>query len=179
MIYMQNMLFRLNCKLVYCFIVLLFWSEHTILQDILITARMRFIFMFTFKRTSIIIEVMPRTESQSLIFKKFLKNFCIASIKESLRPLMPKSVLNCDDAIVMAAALVKPNITGMLMKSIKKPKCNTPIAVIRHPLRKHSRTYWKFKNSLLHEFPKILKSKLWFNTYSTIMTISSDILLNK
>lgn len=61
-------------------------------------------------------------------------------MKESLLPLIPRSVPNCEAAMMIAAAFEKPQITGMLIKSTRKPSCNIPIAVIMHPDKKDIRT---------------------------------------
>lgn len=75
-------------------------------------------------------------------------------MKESLLPLIPRRVPNCEAAMMIAAAFEKPQITGMLIKSTRKPSWNIPIAVIMHPDKKDMSTcktyyniYIKYKTS--------------------------------
>lgn len=56
--------------------------------------------------------LMPRTVSHNLYSEKFRKEKF---------PEIPTSGFNCEEAMLIAAAAVKPVITGNDMKSSKKP----------------------------------------------------------
>lgn len=64
---------------------------------------------------------MPSKVSWYRISWRFSKIFITESRKFSVVPLMPRSDLNCEEAMLIAAAEVKPVITGSDMKSNKKP----------------------------------------------------------
>lgn len=54
-------------------------------------------------------------------------------------PLIPKMSFICDDKIIKATALVKPDDTGPDTKSIRKPRPKKPISSSVRPDRKQSR----------------------------------------
>lgn len=64
---------------------------------------------------------MPSRVSSYRISWRFLKIAIRESRKLSLLPEIPKSDLNWEDAMLIAAAAVKPVITGSDMKSSRKP----------------------------------------------------------
>lgn len=86
------------------------------------------------------IQLTPSTVSHNFILLICLTTLRIESKKVSVLPSIPKSVCSCDAAIIIAAAFVKPQITGILTKSSIKPTWRIPIAVIIEPERKHRRT---------------------------------------
>ena len=67
-------------------------------------------------------EINPKTVSHNFISFMPLNNLIKESMKELLLPVRPKIGLSCELAIVIAAALVKPHITGILIKSIRTPR---------------------------------------------------------
>ena len=63
-------------------------------------------------------------------------------ISRNVVPLatMPKMSLTCDDKIIRATALVKPDETGPDTKSIRKPRPKRPIKSSTKPVRKQRST---------------------------------------
>lgn len=77
---------------------------------------------FTLSKTNTIIVLIPNNVSWYRIWLRFLKIAIKESIKPSVLPGIPRSDLNWEDAMLIAAADVKPVITGSeVMKSNKKP----------------------------------------------------------
>lgn len=108
----------------------------------------------TLRQTSKIIEQTPNIGSQKVISFTWLTTLVTASIKESLLPLKPSNVPNWDVPIIIAAALVNPEITGMLTNCTRNPKRNNPINVITQPVRKH-RSTWESKRFACCNFRKL------------------------
>lgn len=73
----------------------------------------------------------PKIVSWYLIAFKFEKTCSTESRKPSVLPGIPKSCLNCDEAILIAAAEVNPVITGREMKSKRKPVNNYFFEIVR------------------------------------------------
>lgn len=71
--------------------------------------------------------------------------------------LIPKMSLTCDERIMRATALVKPEDTGPETKSIKKPRPKNPIRSSMSPVRKQRRmafsglprAVWKVKSDAI------------------------------
>lgn len=71
--------------------------------------------------------------------------------------LIPKMSLTCDDKMINATALVKPDDTGPETKSIRKPRPKKPMRSSMIPVRKHSRiafcglprAVWKVKSDAI------------------------------
>lgn len=53
--------------------------------------------------------------------------------------LIPKMSFTCDDRMIKATALVKPEDTGPETKSIRKPRPKTPIRSSMSPVKKQRR----------------------------------------
>lgn len=70
----------------------------------------------------IIIEVTPKTVSQSRTCVIFPNNFIHISTKVAPEPSMPKTSFTCEVTIIRATAEVKPDETGPLTKSIINPE---------------------------------------------------------
>ena len=109
----------------------------------------------TLRQTSTIIEQTPNSVSQCVISLTWSTTLIIASIKESLLPLRPRSVPNWDVAIIIAAALLNPEITGMLTNSKRNPKWSSPISRITQPDMKHMNT-WKRDHTNCTSFKEIV-----------------------
>lgn len=116
----------------------------------------------TLRQTSRIMEQNPNKGSQKVILSKWLTTLAIASMNESLLPLKPSKVPNWDVPIIMAAALVNPDITGMLTNSTRNPKWSSPIRNITQPVRKHKST-WEAKRFVHFDNGKLLSSFLFQN----------------
>jgi hypothetical protein len=77
-------------------------------------------------------------------------------------PLIPKMSLTCDDKIIKATALVKPDETGPDTKSIRKPRPKKPIKSSVIPVKNESKTafcqlplaVWKVKSDAIAVGPK-------------------------
>lgn len=76
----------------------------------------------TLKNNTIIIVATPKTESHSLISLIFTKKDFQASRNSLAGPGIPSKDLVCELAILIAAAVVKPDITGNEKKSTKNPR---------------------------------------------------------
>ena len=78
----------------------------------------------TLKRTKSAMVLTPRSVSHRLNSCKLAKIAVRESTSPSLLPDIPKSDLNCEEAILIAAAAVKPVITGSDIKSSRNPGTN-------------------------------------------------------
>lgn len=76
---------------------------------------------YTLNKTNTTIVQIPNNVSWYRIWSRFLKIAIKESRKLSALPGMPSSDLNWEDAMLIAAADVKPVITGSDIKSNKKP----------------------------------------------------------
>lgn len=78
----------------------------------------------------------PKMVSATRIPSMLLKIDFHISTKVDPLPLMPKISLTCDDRIIKATALVKPDETGPDTKSIKNPSPKKPINSSMIPVKK-------------------------------------------
>lgn len=78
----------------------------------------------TLSATSIMIVETPNTTSHSSVSCIFSTVLTQESRKAFVLPPRPRSPLSCDDAIVIAAADVNPDVTGIDIKSTKNPVKN-------------------------------------------------------
>ena len=84
-----------------------------------------------------------------------------ASTNESLLPFRPSNVPSWDVPIMRAAALVNPEITGMLTNSTRNPRCSSPMNVITQPVRKQ-RSTWESKAIYIFVFQNFFFVYLFF-----------------
>lgn len=72
-------------------------------------------------KSKTIMEHIPRTKSCHLVFSMFSKSLLKASITDSLWYDRPNSPFSCEAAMEIAAAEVKPAMTGLDMKVMRNP----------------------------------------------------------
>lgn len=105
----------------------------------------------------------PKMVSLTRIPSILLKIDFHISTKVDPPPLMPKISLTCDDRIIRATALVKPDETGPDTKSIRNPSPKNPIRSSVMPVKKLRRqafcqlprAVWKVKREAIAVGPAI------------------------
>lgn len=104
----------------------------------------------------------PKTVSENLMPSMFLTIVRHISTKVVPPPFIPKMSFICDDKMINATALVKPDDTGPETKSIRKPSPKNPMRSSVSPVMKQRRTafcqlpraVWKVKSDAIAVGPE-------------------------